>query len=212
MNRKIRQSALSALTVVAVFLTPCAAVAAGAATKVDVVDKPKHEDLLSPDFSGVVSKNMKLKNWLQIEAKIKVQMKPEPKSKTCDRLVVKWYVAVDNPDKAGTYLKLTKEIEYVNVPLSEDVYCSVYLSPASIKRLTGLDRSGRSAVKFIGMEVIVDGKIEAYVTDRGADKWWTLPSDKTVESTVVPLLNKNETAFAHIWWDRYAEIKAKANP
>lgn len=206
MNPQIRKPALLVLTAAAVFLSACAGFGA---TKVDIVDKPKHNDILSPDFTGVVSKNFRPKNWLEVEAKIKVQMKPEPKSKTCDRLTVKWYVAVDNPDKPTFYLKLTKDVEYVNVPLGDDVFVSIYLSPASIKRLTGLDRSGKSAVKFIGMEVLVDGKPMADATDRGAEKWWTQPSDKISESTTVPLLNKDETPFAHIWWDRYAEIKAK---
>ena len=132
MNPKICQSAFLALIAATTILSSCAAVAA---IKVDVTDKPKSDDIMSPEPSGVKSKGgFKAKDWLEVEAKIKVEMAPEPKNKTCDKLTVKWYIAVENPDKAGTYLKLTKEIEYVNVPLKEDVFCSVYLSPASIRR------------------------------------------------------------------------------
>ena len=207
MNPEIRQSAFLAVAAAAAFLSPLAALAA---TKVDVTEKPKYDDILSPDISGTKSKPVKPKEWLEVEAKIKVDMAPEPKNKTCDHLTVKWYVAVENPDKVGTFLKLTKEIEYVNVPLKEDVYCSVYLSPASIRRLTGFSLSGKRAVKFVGFEVIIDGKTVADATDKaGKDKWWAAASDKIAESTTVPLLNKMETPFAAVWWDRYPEIKAK---
>lgn len=210
MNPEIRQSAFLAVAAAAAFLSPLAALAA---TKVDVTEKPKYDDILSPDISGTKSKPVKPKEWLEVEAKIKVDMAPEPKNKTCDHLTVKWYVAVENPDKVGTFLKLTKEIEYVNVPLKEDVYCSVYLSPASIRRLTGFSLSGKRAVKFVGFEVIIDGKTVADATDKaGKDKWWAAASDKIAESTTVPLLNKMETPFAAMWWDRYPEIKAKTTP
>ncbi len=207
MNPQLRNLAFSALTATAVFLSSGSLFGA---TKVEITDKPKYDDILSPEYSGVKNKNWKPKDWLEVEARIKVEMAPEPKNKSCDRLTVKWYLAVENPDKAGTFLKLTKEIEYVNVPLNEDVYCSVYLSPSSIKRLTGFERSGKRAVKFVGIEVSVDGKVLADASDKaGKDRWWAAESNKIAETTTVPLLNKSETPFATLWWDRYAEIKAK---
>lgn len=207
MNTKFCTSAFSFLTAATVFLSSPALFGA---TKVEIVDRPKYDDLLSPEFSGVKSKQYKAKDWLEVEVRIRVEMAPEPKNKTCDKLTVKWYIAVENPDKAETFLKLTKEVEYVNVPLKEEVYCSVYLSPASIRRLTGFERSGKRAVKLVGVEVIVDGQTLADATDKaGKDKWWSVPSNRIVESTTVPLLNKTETPFASVWWDRYAEVKAK---
>jgi hypothetical protein len=138
-------------------------------------------------------------------------MEPTPKTKTCDRLTIKWYVAVDNPDKAGTYLKFSKEIEHVNIPLDEKVYCSVYLSPASIRRLTGSDRAGKGAVKAVGFEILVDGQVAAFDSSSGG-KWWSDPkaAAKFADSDVVPLLSKAETPFAQMWWDRYAEEKSIA--
>lgn len=206
MNHQIRQSAFIALSAAAVFLSPCAAFGA---VKVDVTEKPKLEDVMSPEFGGVRSKAFRAKNWLEIEVKIKIQMKPEPKTKTCDKVTLKWYVAVENPEKSSTMLKLTKEIEYVNVPVGDDVFCNVYLSPASIKHLTGFDRSGKSAIKYAAFEVLIDGKVVAEATDKGPPKWWSIQSDHIADSTTVPLLNKMETPFAAVWWDRYPEIKGK---
>jgi hypothetical protein len=180
---------------------------ATAATKVDA-DKPKFDDLPSPSFGGVKGEGWSPKDWLKVEARIKVAMAPEPKTKTCDALTVKWYVAVDNPEKAGTYLKLVKEIQHVNIPLTQDVYVCVFLSPASIRRLTGSDKAGKSSVKFVGFEVLADGAVVASETSGGQKGWWSVPSEKISESSTVPLLSKAETPFAACWWDRYAEEKS----
>lgn len=168
-------------------------------------DKPKFEDITSPDLGG--SKNgFKPKDWLEIEAKLAVDMSPAPRSKTAERILVKWYVAVENPDKQGTYLLLTKDITHVNVPLSEDVFSSVYLSPSSVRRLTGGDRAGKSMVYAVGYEVLINGvKVTAETSNLKID-WWNTASDKISRSDTVMLLDKSESAFAHMWWDRYAEI------
>lgn len=176
------------------------------AVKVDV-EKPTFDDLPSPgDFGGTKSKSFRPKDWLEVEAKLKVQMAPEPPSKTLERLTVKWYVAVKNPEKSGTFLLLSKQVEYVNVPLQEDVYTSVYLSPASIRRITGQDRAGKNAVELVGFEVLVNGEKVAAETNKSQVNWWNTASDKISRSETVPLLSKKETPFSVMWWDRYAEI------
>lgn len=169
-------------------------------------DKPSFDDLTSPEFAGGKQKAFKPKDWLEIETKIKVSMSPEPKSMTCDRLTVKWYVAVKNPEKPNTMLLLTRDIEHVNVPLEEEVYCSVYLSPASLKRLTGSDRGGKGSVEAVGFEILVNGLKVAEDTTKFKAGWWAAASDKISRSDAVPLLNKSETPFSNSWWDRYAEV------
>ena len=181
----------------------------GQAAKV-VGEKATFDDLPSPEFTGGKQKSFKPKDWLEIEAKLKISLTPEPKSKTCERLTVKWYVAVKNPEKSGTMLLLTKDIEHVNAPLDEDVYCSVYLSPASIKRLTGSDKGGKNAVEAVGYEVLINGEKVAAETSKFKVGWWNAASDKISRSDTVPLLNKSETPFSNMWWDRYAEVDASA--
>ena len=169
--------------------------------------KPEFDDLQSPQFdTGGSDKGFKPKDWLEVEASFKVQMAPEPPSKTAERLLVKWYVAVEHPDKRGAYLLLTKDVTHVNVPLNEEIFSSIYLSPASVTRLTGSDRGGKKAVKYIGYEILVNGEKVAQESDGAKAGWWNVASDKISRSDTVPLLNKSETPFAHLWWDRYAEI------
>lgn len=168
--------------------------------------KPEFDDLPSPEFGGAKQKPFKPKDWLEIEASFSVQMSPVPPSKTAERILVKWYVAVEHPDKRGAFLLLTKDITHVNVPLTEEIFSSVYLSPASIARLTGSDRGGKGAVKFVGYEVLVNGEKVASEAEGAKVGWWNVASDKISRSDSVPLLNKLETPFANHWWDRYAEI------
>lgn len=170
--------------------------------------KPKFDDLTSPEFGGTNVKKFQPKDWLEVEASFKVQMAPEPPSKTLESLIVKWYIAVKHPDKAGAYLLLTKDITHVNLPLNEDIFSSVYLSPASIKRLTGSDRAGKGAVSLVGYEIVINGNKLAHETNESKPGWWNSTSDKISRSDTVPLLNKLETPFANMWWDRYAEIQS----
>lgn len=202
--QKIRFSLFStiACATIAVFSMPHAV---AQAYKVQV-KAPEFEDYPSPEFGGGKSKPFKPKDWLEIEASINVQMAPEPASQTADRILVKWYVAVENPDKKGTYLLLTKDITHVNVPLNEDVFSSVYLSPASVRRITGSDRAGKRSVYMVGFEVLINGEKVAQESSKGQPGWWNTASDKISRSETVPLLDKSESAFAHMWWDRYAEI------
>lgn len=203
MNHLLRKSLLvTASAIIASFSIGNAAAQAVKATS----EKPMFDDLPSPEFGGTKNKAFKPKDWLEIEAKLNVQLSPEPATKTCDKLTVKWYIAVKNADKPGTFLLLTKDIDYVNIPTSEDIFFSVYLSPSSIKRLTGLDRGGKSAVEYVGFEVLVNGEKVAQETSKGQPGWWNTASEKISRSDKVPLLNKNETPFSAMWWDRYAEV------
>ncbi len=179
--------------------------ASGQAAKV-TAEKASFDDIQSPEFSGGKQKGFRPKDWLEIETKLKVLLDPEPKSKTCDRLTVKWYVAVKNPEKSGTMLLLTKEIEHVNIPLNEEVYSSIYLSPASIKRLTGADRAGKNCVEAVGFEILVNGVKLAEETTKFKPGWWNSASEKISRSDAVPLLSKPFTPFSNMWWDRYAEV------
>lgn len=169
--------------------------------------EPEFEDLKSPDFNaGTKSKSFDAKDWLEIEASFNVQMAPEPPSKTAESILIKWYVAVEHPERKGAYLLLTKDITHVNVPLNEDIFSSVYLSPASVMRLTGSDRASKRMVYLVGYEILVNGEKVEEETSGSKVGWWNVASNKISRSDTVPLLNKNETPFAHMWWDRYAEI------
>jgi hypothetical protein len=179
------------------------------AGKVEASD-PKFDSLLSPEVGGNTgSKSWKPKDWLEAEVKFKVEMPKSYKQKFVDSVTVKWYVAIKNPAGSG-YVLIEKEVEHVNVPVGEDVHSSVYLSPSAIMRISGSDRASKGVVSHIGGEISVNGTSlqdnkDRYFTSKGKIGWWT--SGKLSRYDRIPLLNKDETPFKFLWWDRYAEIK-----
>jgi len=59
---------------------------------------------------------------------------------------------------------------------------------------------------LLGVEVLVNGEKVGQAAEKKPDKWWEAGS-LSDQSDKFPLLNKNETPFAMLWWDRYAEIQ-----
>ncbi len=171
-------------------------------------EDPQLEALLSPQLGG--GKNFRPKEWLEVEARLLVQMAPEPKSKTADNITVKWYIAVENPEQRGSYLLFVRDVNHVNIPTNEEIYVSTYMSPASIRRILGVARNPEKAVTVCSYEVLINGEAKAYGTNNKKFKhgWWNAGGDKLVRSEVVRLLDKSETPFSIMWWDRYAEVES----
>ena len=184
-----------------------------AVKKIEASD-PTFEDLQSPSVGGNTGKkSWKPKDWLEVEVKVKLEPgRSAPRDGYVDRLTVRWFVAVDNKiDKAGQkYFLMEKEVTHVNVPLDEDFYLSCYLSPATIKRLTGSERAGKNSITAVGGEIsVVGASAPARFTSQGSisKPWWQSPTMQRTNK--YPLFNKNETPFKFLWWDRYLEIEAE---
>lgn len=177
--------------------------AIGQQVKIDV-DKPNFEDLESPEFGGNTNeKRWEPKDWLEVEVKLKVEARPEPKDGFVDNVSIRWYVAVENPEQKGSYYRLQKDVRYVNVPLKEDMYASVYISPATIRRLTGGERAGKSAVWGVAGEVSHNGSVVATFSSKTTKEWWKSGSLSSTDK--FPLLSKNETPFKALWYDRFLQ-------
>ena len=113
-----------------------------------------------------------------------------------------------DPQNKGKILLLEKEVTHVNVPIGEDIFTSVYLSPNSIKRLTGADKVSNSDYERVGGLITVDGQQpvdtkKGFFSLKSTKVWWNNLSS----SNKIPLLNKNETPFKNLWFSRYAEIE-----
>lgn len=177
------------------------------------VDKPDFDDLQSPEVGGNTGKkNFKPRDWLEVEVKFKV-ISSNKEDKFVDRVTVRWYVAAKVKEGSGStkVRVLEKEVNYVNVPVGEDVYASVYLSPSAVKRISGGDNAGKNVVEGVGGEILVNGAT-AYknsgffsTAPRAKGKWW----DSMSRYNKIPLRDKNETPFKFLWWDRYAEIEER---
>ena len=203
--RPFRRMALAAVASSAAALALLAA-PAHAQGKADVGNL-NFDDIPSPDIQTGKNKSFKPKDWLEVEAGIKIPATNAEQKKAgfINQVTVKWYVAVKNPE-GRNFLKLSKTINHINVPVDEEIFSSVYLSPSAIKRLTGKDKAGKSAVEAVGLEVLVDGVKVGEASVKQREGWWN-SANLSDQSDRFPLLNKDETPFAMLWWDRYAEIQ-----
>jgi hypothetical protein len=201
------------------FRRPALAVAASLAAVFTFVAAPVHaqgkaelgtlvfDDIPSPEVQSGKAKSFKPKDWLEVEVGMKIPATNADQKKVgfVNQVTVKWYVAMKNPDGKGV-IKLSKTINHINVPIDEEIFSSVYMSPSAIKRLTGKDKAGKSAVEAVGVEVLVDGVKVGEAADKQKVGWWNAGS-LSDQSDKFPLLNKDETPFSMLWWDRYAEIQ-----
>jgi len=177
------------------------------------IDKPKFEDLYSPDINSNITKgDWKPKKWLEIDLKFKIAKASNREEQYADDVTVRWYVAANITEGGSTRVRvIEKEVKYVNVPIGEDVYVSVYLSPSAVKRISGSDNASKRTIEAVGGEIQVNGtqpvKGSGFFTTEATSKgkWW----DELARYNKIPLRNKNETPFKFFWWDRYAEIEER---
>ena len=83
------------------------------------IEKPVFDDLPSPEINVGKNKSFKPKDWLEVEAKVRLA-KARADEVFADQVLAKWYVAVKNPDGKGLFL-LTKDVNHINVPVEEDI-------------------------------------------------------------------------------------------
>lgn len=189
------------------------------------VDKPKFDVLPSPDFGGNTGlKRFKQKDWLEVEVEFELDAKGQGGSdpEFVDEVVFKYYVAVANGEQnranpAKFYL-MEKEITHINIPVGEKIFSSVYLSPSSLRRITGSESAGKNSVKSVAVVMShlgrpvggngTEGDVNRKDGRTKPNAWWTqLGGNTLVRTDKYPLLSKDETPFAALWWDRYSEIK-----
>lgn len=206
MRTSLRKTLVLGLALTGVALFPGLALSQGKAE----VEAPTFDSIPSPEFNIGKNKSFKPKDWLEIESKIKLppQTAEQKEVGFIDQVVVKWYIAIKNREGRGVWL-LSKEITHINVPIDEDIYSCVYLSPSTLKRVTGSDRAGKMSVERVGVEVSINGNKVGEQSTKDKPGWWNATSPSISRTDKFPLLNKNETPFRALWWDRYAEIEEK---
>jgi len=206
MKQRFSSVRRSALATVAASAAAFALLSSSASAQKADVGAPVFDDIPSPEVQIGKNKAFKPKDWLEVEVGIKIPGSAEQKKMGfINAATVKWYVAMKNPDGKG-FIKLSKTINHINIPVDEEIFSSVYMSPSALKRLTGKDKAGKSAVEAVGVEVLVDGVKVGEATVKQKEGWWNAGS-LSDQSDKFPLLSKDETPFQMLWWDRYAEIQ-----
>lgn len=102
---------------------------------------------------------------------------------------------------------LTGEVTHVNIAAGRGNRSVMYVSPHVLARFNGNRPVTANAIQNIGVQIVQQGAIkdEASLT-RAAAQWYTgFPQAPGF------LLNKNDTPFAPLYWDRYEQIKPPAH-
>ena len=151
--------------------------------------------ILSPAVSfnfGPQHPQGKAEQWLEVEVNF------ESRVAWTDELTVKYYILL--ADQC-----LTGQVTHIDIPAGRDLYSVMYVPPRTIthitngRALTGLD------IQDVGVQLISKGQVIATKSFKtvGATQWW-----QNLQQVNGKVLNKDQTPFAPLIWDRYEQIKA----
>lgn len=158
--------------------------------KIDLVNTPEY------NYAGDTKKLPKSKEWVEVEVEFKVEGKTE--NDVAEALEFTYYVMMGDKETM-----LTEKITHVNVPLDEDIYSVMYISPTTIQKMFGKEVSVSGAVAGVAIEVRHNGAlVGGDATVDPSSRWW---QSKT--QTPGMLRRKSDTPFAPLWWDRYADVE-----
>jgi hypothetical protein len=153
--------------------------------------------ILSPSVSfnfGPQHPQGKAEQWLEVEVNF------ESRVDWTDELTVKYYILL--ADQC-----LTGEVTHIDIPAGRDLYSVMYVPPRTIARITNGRQLTGLDIKDVGVQLVSKGQVIATKSfkTQGATQWW-----QNLQQVTGKVLNKNQTPFAPLIWDRYEQIKIPA--
>ncbi len=133
--------------------------------------------------------------WLQVETEF---------TSTADvagDVIFKYYIAVNGK-------VLTGEVTHVNVMAGRGLRSVIYASPKVLTRLNGGKPVTATSIQNMAVQIVQGGTVkdESNMMRPPNPKWFT-----TMPQVPGLLLNKNETPFGPLYWDRYEQIKTSGH-
>ena len=130
--------------------------------------------------------------WLEVE----VEFSATPDF--TDELTFKYFILVNGK-------LLTGEVTHVNVAAGRDNRSVMYVSPRALARFAGNGGVTSNSIQNIAVQITQKGAVKDELSfSRAAGQWFAgLPALTGF------VLNKNETPFAPLYWDRYEQIKPR---
>jgi hypothetical protein len=128
--------------------------------------------------------------WLQVE----VEFAATPA--LTDQLTVKYFILFNGN-------LFTGEVTHVNVPAGRERRSVIYMTPRTLVRYGGNRPIAVNSVPNVAVQIVQQGAVKDELSFARAQPQWygALPPISGL------LLNKNETPFAPLYWDRYEQIK-----
>jgi hypothetical protein len=144
----------------------------------------------TPEYqiTGGQNKRYKLGNWMEIETDFSTV--PEE----IDELTFKYTVMVEKH-------LLTGEVTYVNIPKDREHFAVMYVAPRTLDKLSGGKPLTGASIENVWVEVSHSGQ----VLDKTSFKPGQIPNLPIATGLV---LNKEQTPFAPLYFDRYETIKS----
>jgi hypothetical protein len=135
--------------------------------------------------------------WLEIE--VEFDAVSNTPHKATDELTFKYYVLLNGTLFVG-------EVTHINIIDGANISV-MYIAPGTLTRaMQGKALTG-SSIENIAVEISKQGALQSTLSfaKNSRPNWWQ--SMQQIPNLVV---NKNQTPFAPLYWDRYPEIKPQA--
>lgn len=98
---------------------------------------------------------------------------------------------------------LTGEVTHVNISAGKELRSVMYVPPRALDYVLSNRPLAISSVENIAVQVLEQGAVKDEMSlQRARAQWYS-----TLQAVPNLVLNKNETPFAPLYWDRYAQIK-----
>jgi hypothetical protein len=130
--------------------------------------------------------------WLEVEVEF------TSTAEFTDELTVRYFILVNGK-------LLTGEVTHMNVAGGKESRSVMYVPPQALSRVLGNRPVSVSSVQNIAVQIVQQGSVkdESNLVRGGAAQWY-----KGLPALGGLVLNKNETPFAPLYWERYEQIKA----
>ena len=153
----------------------------------EVVKTPNYNFSLGPRNTRTDEQD-----WVQVE----VTFSAAPKF--TDELTMKYYIAINKQ-------LLTGEVTHINVPAGRGLRSVMYVPPRTVQRLMEGKNLTPNSFDNIAVQLLVKGQLVAQKSWKGSptDNWF-----QQVQQIPNLVLNKSETPFAPLYWDRYEMIRS----
>jgi hypothetical protein len=147
----------------------------------------------TPQFAyagGAQNQTTQRDRWLEVEIEFKAM--PE----LTNELTFKYYILFN-----GTLL--TGDVTHVNVPAGGENRSVMYVPPRALARFANKRAITENSIQNIAVQILQDGTVKAEASlNRAQPQWFeALPHVSGL------VLNKDQTPFAPLYWDRYEQIK-----
>ena len=129
--------------------------------------------------------------WLEVEVTF------SSTAEFTDELTLRYFILVNGQ-------LLTGEVTHTNIAGGRESRSVMYVPPPALARVMNNRTMAANSIQNVAVQIVLQGSIkDEQSLVRAAPQWY-----KGLPSLGGLVLNKNETPFAPLYWDRYEQIKA----